>query len=97
MEYYSEDRDIGINKVRKYSPMNRLHEDDRFVVFEVDQILDAILIGGGHSPIVAFKPEDDNASHTAMKWDDFPLNSQTIASELLTKLTSKDIYPGKIP
>ena len=91
LQYYSEDRDTGINKIRKCIPLT-LDERDRFVVLEVDQILDAIFIGGGHSASVTFKPEEDNPSHVAMKWDDFPLNSQTIASELFTKVTSNDIY-----
>ena len=96
LQYYSEDREVGIQKVTKKHPLT-LSEEDRFVVLEVDQILDAILTGGGHSPSVTFKPDKGNPSHVAMKWDDFPLNNQIIASELLTKVTSKDVYPGKIP
>jgi hypothetical protein len=96
LEYYSKDRDTGIRKVIKNHPLT-LDERDRFVVLEVDQILDAISIGGGHSPSVTFKPEEDNPSHVAMKWDGFPLNDQIIASELLAKVTSQDIYPRKIP
>ena len=96
LQYYSEDREVGIQKVTKKHPLT-LSEEDRFVVLEVDQILDAILTGGGHSPSVTFEPDKDNPSHVAMKWDDFPLNNQIIASELLTKVTSKDVYPGKIP
>ena len=94
LQYYSEDRDIAITKIRDHTSLT-LHKDDRFVVLEVEQILDAMTIGGGHNPSVTFKPEDDNVSHAAMKWDDFPLNSQVIASELLTKVTSADIYPAQ--
>ena len=96
MQYYSKDRDIAISKIREHTSLT-LHEGDRFVMLEVEQILDAIIIGGGHDPSVTFKPEDDNPSHVAMKWDDFPLNSHIIASELLTKMTSKDIYLAQVP
>ena len=96
LQYYSQDRDTGINKIRELIPID-VDKRDLFVVLEVDQILDAISIGGGHSPSVTFKPDKENPSHVAMKWDDFPLNDHAIASELLIKVISKDVYPGKIP
>ena len=95
LQCYSEDRDTGINVIREVFPIKNCDQRERFVVLEVDQILDAIFIGGGHSPSVTFKPTGGNPSHVAMQWDDFPLNSQTIASELFTKVTSNDIYLRK--
>ena len=51
LEYYSKDREIAISKIREHTSLT-LHEGDRFVVLEVEQILDAIIIGGGHNPSV---------------------------------------------
>ena len=95
LEYYTGDRETAVNKIIDSIPLD-LSEDDRFVVLQVDEILDSIHAGGGHSPSVIFKPADNNPSHVAIGWDNWPQNSQTIASELLAKVTSEDIYPRKI-
>ena len=93
LEYYTGDRETAVNKIIDAMPLD-LSDKDRFIVLQVDEILDSIHTGGGHSPSVIFKPENDNPSHVAIGWDNWPQNNQTIASELFAKVTSKDIYPG---
>ena len=66
----------------------------RFAVLNVGQTLDSIMAVGCRSPSVAYSPKADNLSHATIWWEDFTMTYSVVAAELLTLLTSQDIYTG---
>ena len=95
LEKFHSDRKAAIDKLRAEIPLT-LTVGGRFAVLNVAEAIDSIIAGGGHEPAITWSPEEDNPSHSSIAWANILQTHQLVASELLTRITSGDIYPGKI-
>ena len=95
IEYFRLDLKAAIDKIRGDIPLT-LTVGSRFVVLNVEEAIESIKAGGGHEPAVTWDPKEGNPSHSSIWWSNIVQTDQLVASELLTMITSGDIYPGKI-
>ena len=91
MEFHCTDPVKAVNLIRSNTSLN-IRDSDKLIVLLVQEILDAIEAGGGHSPAVRFAPAPDNESHVAIEWDNWGDLDQEIATELLTRVTPEKTY-----
>ena len=95
LEYFPVGPAEAINKIRRDFPMD-LTVGSRFVVLQVEEAIKSIIAGGGHEPTITWSPDEGNQSHASIVWANIHQTHQLVASELLTRITSGDIYPGKV-
>ncbi len=100
IEFHSQNHETAVNEIRdtlKAFPIT-INRGDKFIVLNVDELIDSIIEGGGKSPSVTFCPVCRNPSHVAIAWEDMAQSQQMVASELLSLILSQpeDVYPGEI-
>ena len=93
IEYVSPDHETAVDDLRESIPLD-VGKDDRFVVFNVADVMESIL-AKANSPSVRFCPKCDNPSHVAIDWDELHKYHQQLAAELHTLVNSENVYPGR--
>ena len=94
IEYHAVNHETAIDGIRDSIPLTK-HEDDKFVVLNVAEVMESILAGGGQSPSVRFCPKCNNPSHVATDWEELHKYHQLVAAELQTLVNnSENVYLG---
>ncbi len=92
LEYFGPDQDSSIQDIRQVVRIT-LRPNGRFAVLGVAAVKEAVIAGGGRSPMLFSTPQEDDPSHASIGGytsDDFQ-----VAVELKALVSQQDLYVAR--